>query len=158
MMEEEKKKQDLDLDRMLKARLDRRKKRLDGRGKAAVKEEQKVVEQAIQADITADTKAKVEAAEQEAEKKLHEVKASQPGDPAAYRERAEQVRKEKEQELERLEKEAEVEKQERIKEAAEEVRRKHAQGAQTTEELERDLIKIIGEDDPEATSKLDDAK
>ena len=43
-MEDEKKKQDLDLDRMLKARLDRRKKRLDGRGKAAVKEEQKAAE------------------------------------------------------------------------------------------------------------------
>ena len=68
------------------------------------------------------------------------------------------MRLEKERELERLESEAEEARQQQVKEATEEVRRRHAQGAQTTEELERDLVNVIGAGDPEAVAKLEAAK
>lgn len=66
-MEEERKKQERDLDAAMRARLDRRKKRLEGRGKTAVKEEQRAVQQAVEANVAADTRAKAEALEREAE-------------------------------------------------------------------------------------------
>lgn len=68
------------------------------------------------------------------------------------------MRSEKERELERLEKEAEEARREQVKEATEEVLRRHVQGAQTTEELERDLVSVIGAGDPEAVAKLEAAK
>jgi len=116
------------------------------------------MEKTIQAEVDAETEEKAEVVKQEAAQKLDELKANQFSDPAAYREEAERVRREKEEELERIEKEAEQVKQERFKGAAEEVRRKRAQGAQTKEELDQDIIKNMGVDGAEGTEKLEAAK
>jgi len=116
------------------------------------------MEKTIQAEVDAETEEKAEVVKQEAAQKLDELKANQFSDPAAYREEAERVRREKEEELERIEKEAEQVKQERFKGAAEEVHRKRAQGAQTKEELDQDIIKNMGVDGAEGTEKLEAAK
>ena len=157
LMEAERTKQERDLDSMMRARLERRKKRADGRGKGAAKEEEKAATQAIEAEVEMEARTEAQRVEREAEQKLREAKAAQSGDPNAFKERADQLRLEKEAKLKRLQQEAEETRQRRVKEAQEELRRKHAQGAQTQEELQKDLVRLVG-DGEEAVAKVEAAQ
>ena len=67
---------------------------------------------------------------------MREAKIQQIADPQMGKIQAEQARIDREKELQKLEKDAELAREERIRKAAEDLKRKHAQGAQTTEELD----------------------
>jgi hypothetical protein len=85
-MEAERKRQEKDLDGMLKARLERRRKRAE-RTKGSLKDEERAAASAIEAEVEADAKAQAVAVEAESEHQLKEAKRRQEG-----RERAEVLR------------------------------------------------------------------
>jgi len=154
LMEAERKKQERDMDAMMRLRLERRKKRAEGRGKGAVKDEERAATQAIDAELDKKAHADAAAVEREAERKLQEAKDAHVGDAVALRELSEKARLEKDDALKKVEQEAEAQRKVRIKEAQEEVRRKHAQGAQTSEEFEQALVGIVGDDEAAAKAKI----
>ena len=84
LLDADQKKQEQDLDAALKAKLERRRKRQAGRGKAQLKQEERAAEASIKAQIDVALADKVRTAEQEAQDELREAKAgAQSGNPIA---------------------------------------------------------------------------
>ena len=104
---------------MLKGRLERRKKRAE-KSKAVTDEQEAEAAKSIAAEVAAETRLKSEQVERDADEKLRAAKRNQEGI-----ERAQQIRHEKQAELERLAEEAEQERMARTEQVSAEIRRKH---------------------------------
>lgn len=78
LMDAERKKQEKDLEAMLKGRLDRRKKRAE-KTKSATNDEESEAARAIAAEVAAEARLKAEQVEREAEEKLRQAKKNQEG-------------------------------------------------------------------------------
>ena len=148
---------------MLRARLERRRKRQAGRGKAQLKQEERAAEASVKAQIDAALADKVQTAEREAQDELREAKAgTQSGNPIA-KAMLTKLREALAAQAAELQTQAEKERKDRVRAAHEDIHHKHGQGVQTNEELDQELAAVMqaggsDENQDDGQAKLEAAK